>query len=296
VRPIRVIVPQAPGGTADTVARALAPGLSGALGQQLVIDNRGGAGGAIGTEAAAKAAPDGYTLSLNGAGPMTILPHIQKQVPYDPLKDFVPISLITTSPFALVVHPSVAARTVRELIALGKAEPGKLNYASAGSGSVIYLGMELFKTMAGVDVVHVAYKGSAQGLTDVLGGHVAVMLFAVPPVRPHMKAERLRLLAVTSARRSPLLPDVPTIGESGMPGYEVTTWTGMFIPPRTPPVIASRVREAVIKVTRAPEARAQFEAQGVEAVGSSAEEFATFLRADLAKNAKIIKLAGTRAD
>ena len=294
--PIRVIVPQTAGGTADTVARTITPGWSGNLGQQMVIDNRGGAGGVIGTELAARAIPDGYTISLNGTGPMTILPNIQKQVPYDPIKDFVAVSMVTISPFALVAHPSIAARTVKELIALAKAEPGKLNYASAGSGSVIYLGMELFKTMAGVNIVHVPYKGSAQGLTDVLGGHVALMLFAVPPVLQHVKADRLRLLAITSAKRSPKLPDVPTLSEEGMPGYEVTTWTGVFVPPKTSPQIVARLSDALAKTLRASELRPQLEAQGVDLVGSSAAEFASFLRLELARNAKIIKAAGGRPE
>lgn len=291
-RPIRVIVPQIPGGTADTVARTLAPGLSAILGQQWVIDNRGGAGGVIGTELAAKAVPDGYTISINGAGPMTILPNIQKQVPYDPVRDFAPLSLITVSPFALVVHPSVRAKTVKELIALAKAEPGKMNYASAGSGSVVYLGMEQLKRMAGINIQHVPYKGSAQGLTDVLAGHVAMMLFAVPPAVQHAASERLRLLAITGARRSPQRPDIPTIAESGFPGYDVTTWTGLLAPVKTPPRIMARLREALLQTLRTPETRAQLEAQGVDILGNSAEEFASYIRDELARHARILKSSG----
>ena len=294
-RPIRVIVPQIPGGTADTVARTLAPGLSATLGQQVVIDNRGGAGGIIGTELAAKASPDGYTISLNGTGPMTILPNIQKQMPYDPIKDFSPVSLITISPFALVVHSSVPVKTVKELIALAKAEPTRLNYASAGSGSVVYLGMELLKNMSGITILHVPYKGSAQGLTDVLAGHVAMMLFAVAPALQHVAADRLRLLAITSARRSPQRPDIPTVAESGMAGYEVTTWTGLFVPPKTPPPVVATLSSALNKTLRTPETRQQLEAQGVDIVGGSPEEFAVFLKAELERHAKIIKAAGGRS-
>jgi tripartite-type tricarboxylate transporter receptor subunit TctC len=293
-RPIRIIVPQIPGGTADTVARTIAPGLSAILGQQMVIDNRGGAGGIIGTELAARALPDGYTLSLNGAGPMTILPNIQKQVPYDPVKDFLPVSLITISPFALVVHPAVPVKTVKELIALAKAEPARLNYASAGSGSVIYLGMEQLKRLTGITMLHVPYKGSAQGLTDVLAGHVALMLFAVPPALQHVAADRLRLLGITSAKRSPQRPDVPTISEAGMPGYEVTTWTGLLVPPKTPAAVVAKLRGALIKTIRTPETRQQLEAQGVDIVGGSPEEFAAFIKTELDKHAKIIKGAGSR--
>jgi len=295
-RPIRIIVPQIPGGTADTVARTIAPGLSAILNQQMVIDNRGGAGGIIGTELAAKAVPDGYTISLNGAGPMTILPNIQKQVPYDPIKDFAPVSLITISPFALVTHPSVPVRSVKELIALAKAEPSRLNYASAGSGSVVYLGMELLKSMAGINILHVPYKGSAQGLTDVLAGHVAMMLFAVPPALQHVASDRLRLLGITSAKRSPQRPDLPTISEAGMTGYEVTTWTGLFVPPKTPPRVMNTLRDALIKTIRTPDTRQQLEAQGVDLVGSSSEEFSAFVKTELAKHAKIIKVSGGKVE
>lgn len=294
MRPVRVIVPQAPGGTADTVARALAPAVSGALGQQLVIDNRGGAGGAIGSEMAAKAVPDGYTICLNGTGPMTVLPHLQA-VAYDPLRDFMPLTLITSSGFALVTNPAVPAKTVNELISLAKSQPGKLVYASAGTGSVVYLGMELFKSMAGVEITHAPYKGSAQGLTDVLGGHVALMLFAIPPARAHAKADRLRVLAVTSAKRSRLLPDTPSLAESGLAGYDVTTWTGMFVPPKTPANIAARVRDAVVAAAQSQELQSHFEALGMDAVSSTPPEFSAFLRADYLKNGKIIKAAGAKA-
>lgn len=293
-RPIRIIVPQIPGGTADTVARTIVPGLSATLGQQMVIDNRGGAGGVIGTELAAKALPDGYTISLNGAGPMTIVPNIQKQVPYDPIKDFSPVSLITISPFALVVHPSVPVRTVKELIALAKAEPARLNYASV-RGGVIYLGMELLKSMAGINILEVPYKGSAQGLTDVMAGHVSLMLFAVPPALQHVAADRLRLLAITSAKRSRQRPDVPVISEFGMPGYEVTTWTGLFVPPKTPPPVVAILRGALSMTLRTPETRQQLEAQGLDIVGGSPEEFATFVKVELERHAKIIKAAGGRS-
>lgn len=295
-RPIRILVPQAPGGTADTVARTIAPGLSAVLGQQLVIDNRGGAGGIIGTELAAKAAPDGYTISLNGAGPMTILPNVQKHVPYDPINDFIPVSLVTISPFALVTHPSLRARSVKELIALAKAEPGKLNYASAGSGSVVYLGMELLKNMTGSNIVHVPYKGSAQGLTDVLAGHVSMMLFAVPPALQHVAADRLRLLGITSAKRSPQRPDVPTVSESGLPGYEVTTWTGLFVPAKTPPELVSKLNDAMVKTVRIAETRQQLESQGVDVIGGNSREFATFLALELTRHAKTIRLAGTKQE
>ncbi len=291
-RPIRMIVPQTPGGTADTVARTVAPGLSAALGQQIVIDNRGGAGGIIGTELSAKAIPDGYTISLNGAGPLTISPLLQKQAPYDPVKDFVPISLITISPFALVVHAAVPAKSVKELIALAKAEPGKLNYASGGTGSVSYLGMELFKSMAGVNILHVPYKGTAPGMIDVLAGNITMILFAVPPAVQHVAAGRLRMLGVSGANRSPQYPDIPTIREAGMAGYDVTTWTGLLLPLKTPPAIVAKQRDALAKTIGAPETRRQLESQGLDIITNTSEAFTNFIRAELAKHAKIIKAAG----
>ena len=292
-RPVRIVTVGA-GSQNDIVARLLIPQLSAIWRQPVVIENRPGAGAIIGTELAARALPDGYTISLNGAGPMTVLPNFQKQVPYDPIKDFAPVSLITISPFALVVHPSVPVKTVKELIALAKAEPARLNYASAGSGSVVYLGMELLKSMTGITILHVPYKGSAQGLTDVLAGHVAMMLFAVAPALQHVAADRLRLLAITSAKRSPQRPDIPTISESGLPGYDVTTWTGLFVPPKTPAPVMAKLRDALSKTLRTPETRQQLEAQGVDIVGGSPEEFAAFLKLELERHAKIIKAAGDR--
>lgn len=295
-RPIRLIVPQTPGGTADTMARILAPAFSTALGQQLVIDNRGGAGGIIGTEMVARAAPDGYTLSFNGAGPLTISPNIQREVPYDPLRDFQAVSMTTVSPFALVVHPGIRAHTVKDLIAQAKAEPGKLNYASAGSGSVVYLGMELLKTMTGVNILHVPYKGTAQGLTDVMAGHVAMMLFTVAPALQHDAAKRLRVLGVTGAKRSALRPDIPTVAEAGLPGYEVTTWTGLLAPAKTPRDITSILRAALVKSLYVPPARAQLDAQGAEIVGGSGEDFAAFIKNELARHARVIKAAGGKSE
>ena len=295
-RPIRVIVPQTPGGTADTMARILAPSLASTLGQQLVIDNRGGAGGIIGTELVARAAPDGYTLSFNGTGPLTIVPNIQKGVPYDAVRDFTPISMTTVSPFALVLHPAVRARSVKELIALAKAEPGKLNYASAGNGSVVFLGMELFKNMTATNILHVPYKDTAQGLTDVMAGHVAMMLFTVAPALQHVASERLRLMGVTSAKRSPRYPDVPTIAEAGLVGYEVTTWTGLLAPAKTPRDIASKLRDALLKALRTPQARAQLDTQGVDVVGGSGDEFALLLKEELARHARVIKAAGGKLE
>jgi len=257
-KPIRVIVPVPAGGTPDMVVRTVAPGVSGLLGQQLVIDNRGGAGGLIGVELAARANPDGYTLLFSSPGALTILPNLKKHVPYDTLKDFVPISLVSSGPFLLITHPAVPVRTVKELIALAKAEPGKLNYGSAGNGVANHLAMELFKSMAGVSITHVPYKGAPQAVTDLIGGNVDVMFNSIAPVLPQIKAGRLRLLGIASAKRSPQLPDVPTISEAGVPGFEAVNWFGLFAPAKTPKAIVARLNDAVVKVVRAPETRAQF--------------------------------------
>ena len=295
-KPVRVIVPVPAGGTPDVIARMVAPGLSSLLGQQLVIDNRGGAGGLIGAELAAKALPDGYTLFFSSPGSLTILPHLQKHVNYDTLRDFLPVSLVSIGPFLLITHPSVPVKTVKELVALAKVEPGKLNYASAGNGAANHLAMELFKSMAGVNIVHVPYKGAPQAITDLIGGSVNLMFNSIPPVLQHIKAGRLRLIAVSSTKRSPQLPDVPTVSEAGVPGYESITWFGLLAPAKTPPAIVARLHRDLVKVVRAPDLKAQFEIQGYDAVGGSPAEFAAFIRAESEKYAKVIKLSGAKVD
>jgi len=274
----------------------VAPGLSTLLGQQLVIDNRGGAGGLIGAELAARAVPDGYTVFFSSPGSLTILPHLQKQVAYDTLKDFAPISLVSIGPFLLITHPSVPARTVKELIALARAEPGKLNYASAGNGAANHLAMELFKSMAGVNITHVPYKGAPQAVTDLIGGSVNLMFNSIPPVLQHIKTGRLRLLAVASAKRSPQLPDVPTVSEAGVPGYEAITWFGLLAPAKTPKPIIARLNDVMVKVVHAPDLKSQLEIQGYDPVGSSPEEFAAFIRAESEKYAKVVKFSGAKVD
>ena len=295
-KPIRVIVPVPAGGTPDVVARMVTPGLSSLLGQQLVVDNRGGAGGLIGAEMAAKAIPDGYTLFFSSPGSLTILPHLQKHVNYDTLRDFLPVSLVSVGPFLLITHPSVPVKTVKELLALAKAEPGKLNYASAGNGAANHLAMELFKSMAGVNLTHIPYKGAPQAVTDLIGGSVNLMFNSIPPALPHIKSGRLRLIAVSSAKRSPQLPDAPTVSEAGVAGYESITWFGLLAPAKTPPAIVARLHRELVKVVRAPEMRAQLELQGYDPVGGSPAEFAAFIRAESAKYAKVVKLSGAKID
>ena len=295
-KPIRLILSVPAGATPDVTARLITPGMSRLLGQQLVVDNRPGAGGMIGAEIASKATPDGYTLFISSPGALTILPYLRKHVPYDTLRDFVPISLISIGPFVLITHPSVPARTVKELIALAKAQPGKLNYASAGNGTANHLAMELFKHMAGIDIVHVPYKGAPQAVTDVVAGHMNMMFNSIAPIVGHIKAGRLRVLGIASAQRSQQLPDVPTISEAGLPGFEAVNWFGMFAPAKTPKRIIARLNEAVVKVVHTPEIQAQFLTLGADPVGSSAEEFAAFVRKDMEKYAKIVKIAGAKVD
>ena len=295
-RPLRVIVGVPAGGTPDVMARTVTAGMSKILGQPLVMDNRGGAGGLIGTEVAAKAAPDGYTLLVSSPGPLTILPHMQKKIAYDPLRDFVPIGLIASNPFLLIVHPSVPAKTLKDLIAHAKVQPGKLNYASAGNGAANHLAMEHFKSMAGVNITHVPYKGAPQAVSDVLAGHMNMMFNSIPPVLAHIKAERFRALGVGGAKRSPQLPDVPTIGEAGVPGYEAITWFGMLAPAKTPKAILARVSEAFTKTISAPELRAQLETQGAEPGSGNAQEFGALIRREYERYAKVVRTSGAKID
>ncbi len=295
-KPIRLIVAVPAGGAPDIAARMIAPSLSAALGQQFVIDNRGGAGGLIAAELAAKAVPDGYTLFITNPPALMILPLLQKQASYNAVKDFAPVGLISSYFSLLVSNPTVPVTTVRELVALAKAEPNRLNYGSAGTGSITHLAMELFKSMAGVSILHVPYKGAPQALTDLLGGQVALNFSAISLVLPHVKTGRLRLLGISNAHRSALLPDAPTISESGVPGYSMTTWVGMLAPTKTPAPILARLNDALAKVVRTADSRTQFAAQGAEPVGNGAAEFAAFIRTESEKYAKVVKLSGMLAD
>lgn len=294
-RPIRVIVSVPAGGTPDLTARLIGPAMSRALGQQLVIDNRGGAGGLIGAELAANATPDGYTLLISSPGALTILPHLRK-VPYDTLRDFAPIGLISSGPFLLLSHPSVPAKSVQDVIALARAQPGKLNYSSAGNGAPNHLAMELFKSMAGVDIQHVPYKGAPQAVADLLAGHMNFGFNSIAPMLPHVRAGRLRVLGVASAQRSRQLPDVPTISESGVPGFEAGNWFGMFAPAKTPHAIITKLSGALVQVVRSPEIRSQFEALGADPVGNSPEEFAAFVRRESERYGKVVKVSGAKLD
>ena len=295
-RPIRVILSVPAGATPDVTARLLTPGVSHILGQQLVVDNRPGAGGIIGADIAAKAPADGYTIFISSPGALTILPHLRRNLPYDTLRDFTPVSLISIGPFVLITNPGLPVKSVQELIALAKAQPGKLNYASAGNGVANHLAMELFKQMTGVDIVHVPYKGAPQAVTDVVAGNMNMMFNSIAPIVGHIKAERVRVLGIASAKRSPQLPDVPTISEAGVPGFEAVNWFGLFAPAKTPKPIIARLNAAVVKVLHTEDMRAQYAKLGADVVGSSPQEFASYVRRDIAKYADIVKRSGARLD
>ena len=295
-RPIRVLLPVPAGGTPDVIARTVTPAMAELLGQSLVIDNRGGAGGRIAAELAARAAPDGYTLFLTSPGALTIVPHVSKSVPYDTLRDFSPVGLVSTGPFLLLTHPSVPAKTVKELIALAKAEPGKLLYSSAGNGTANHLAMEQFKYAASVNFTHVPYKGAPQAVTDLVAGRVNVTMNSIAPVLAHIKAGRLQPLGVAALKRSPLLPAVPTISEAGVPNFESGSWLGLLAPAKTPKPILARLSEVMIKAVNAPDVRARLEAQGAEPAGSSPAEFGALIRREYELNAKVVKLAGVKVD
>ena len=290
-RPLHLIVPFAPGGGNDTVARLVGERLAGELGQAVVIDNKPGAGGVVGAEAAARAAPDGYTLFLGGVGSHAINPNLHAHLPYDPIKDFAPITLIASAPLILVVHPSVPAHSVRELIALAKAEPGKLNYASNGNGSSSHLAAVMFASMTGIDMVHVPYKGLAPALTDLLGGQVQLMFSSVVAIVPHVKDGKLRALAVSSKERLSLLPDLPTVAEAGVPGYQSSSWYGILAPAGTPADIVAKLNAALVKVIARPDVREALAREGADPVGNSPEAFGAFIKAEEERLGDLIRTA-----
>ena len=296
IKPIRVIVAVPAGGTPDVLARSVTPSMATLLGQQLVLDNRGGAGGRIAAETVAGATPDGYTLFMTSPPCLTILPHISK-VPYNTLTDFTPISLIATGNMLLLVHPSSPVTGIKDLIARAKAEPGKLNYGSAGSGTANHIGMEIFKGMAGISLTHIPYAGAPQSVIDLIAGRINVMLNSIPPALPHVKTGRLRALGVAGATRSSLLPDVPTVDEAaGMRGFQAGSWLGLLAPAGTPRAIVSRLNEVAVQVVRAAETRSRLIGLGGDPVGNSPQEFAAFLRADYDKNGAAVKQAGLKVE
>jgi tripartite-type tricarboxylate transporter receptor subunit TctC len=293
---VRVIVPYPPGGGTDTIARPLAQKLTESFGQQVIIDNRGGAGGNVGMELAARAAPDGYTLVIGLTAQLAVNPALYRKLPYDPVKDYEPITLIGAGAYLLVVHPSLPVKDVKELVALAKARPGQITYASSGNGSGGHLCMELFKTMTGTNFVHVPYKGGGPALVDTLAGQVQVLF--TPPVSAtqHVQSGRLRALAVSTVRRSAGMPDLPTIAESGVPGYDSGVWYGVLAPAGTPREIVMRVNGDVVKALQQPDFRTMLIANSIDPIGSSPEVLAQFIRIEMAKWAKVVRDADVRVD
>jgi tripartite-type tricarboxylate transporter receptor subunit TctC len=285
-----------PGGPADIVARAVGQKLIETWGQPVVIDNRAGAGGNIGTELVAKSAPDGYTLVVSNFGPLIISPFVYSRLPYDPVKDLMPITLAATSWFFLVVHPSVPAGTVKELIALAKAKPGQLTFASAGNASPSHLAGALFQSVAGVSLTHVPYKGGAPSVAAVIGGEVQLAIESPPPIVPQVKAGKLRALGAARPDRSPLLPDVPTVKEAGLPGFEVGSWYGFHAPAGTPKPIVDKLHAEMVRAMNTQELRDRFAAVGTETIANSPAQFSAFINAELKKWGKVISAAGVKAE
>jgi tripartite-type tricarboxylate transporter receptor subunit TctC len=295
VKPIRIVVPAPPGGGTDILSRTLAQKLGERLGQQVIVDNRPGASGMIGTDVVAKAAPDGYTL-LMAYTSHVINPGLQPKIPYDTLNDFAPVSMVGVIPSVLVLHPSVPVRSVKELIALAKAKPGALNYASAGSGSATHLSGVLFGSMAGVNIVHVPYKGGAPALNDVLGGHVSFMFANLAPTVPHLKSGRLRALAVTSAKRTSAMPELPTMAEAGLRGYEATAWFALLAPAKTPAAVIGKLNAEAVSILQLPDVKERLASQGADTMPGSPAELDRYIRAEIPKWTKVIRESGARAE
>ena len=294
-KPIRFVVPHTVAGSPDILARFLGIRLGDTLGQQVIVDNLAGAAGIVGAERVARAVPDGYTLFV-GSSAVVINPNLYKKVGYDVLRDFQPITALALAPLVLVVHPSLPARSVRELIALMKASPGAINYASGGSGSAAHMAAELFKVMAGVDIVHVPYKGTAPALIDLAGGQVPVGFYTLSATSGHVKTGRLRALGISALKRSPAIPELPTLAEAGLPGYEASTWIGVLAPAGTPREIVERLHAEIAKILTLPDVQQAFAVQGFDMIANTPTEFAAQIKGDLIKWARVIKTAKLTVD
>lgn len=295
-KPVRILVGTAPGGPIDLVGRITAQRLTQALGQNFIVENRAGAGGTITTELVARATPDGYTLLTASAATLCVTPHLYSKIGYDTLRDFAPISTVASVAFLMIVHPALPAKTVKEFIALAKSKPGQLFYGSAGSGSVTHLAPELFRSMAGVQVTHVPYKGAGPALIDLMSGQLQFMFNSIPTTVPHISSGRLRALAVSSLMRSQQLPDLPTISESGVPGYDATTWFGLVAPAGTPQDIVMRLNGVILKDLSDPAVRKTLLTQGLDPMGHTPDAFSKFLREELVKWGKVVKISGAKLD
>ena len=295
-KPIKLVIPFPPGGPLDLAGRAIGQKLQEAWGQPVVVENRPGAGGNIGADAVAKSAPDGYTLVMGALSTHAVNPHLFAKMPYDALKDFAPVTLVAITPNVLVVNPAVPANNVQELIALARASPGKLSFASGSNGSAGHLAGELFKTLAGIDIVHVPYKGGAPAMQDLLGGQVQFMFDNLANSMAQMKAGKLKAFAVTTAKRSALAPELPTMAEVGVTGFDISTWYGVMAPANTPPDIVRKLNAEIVKILGSEDMREKLKVQGAEPAPTSPEEFAAFIRAEWTKYAKIVKDSGAKVD
>jgi tripartite-type tricarboxylate transporter receptor subunit TctC len=291
VKPIRIVVTYVPGGNTDVAARLVSPHLAENLGQPVIVDNRGGAGGVVGTEIVARAVPDGYTVLFGTSAGLSINPQLQPKLPYNVERDFAPISLLVVNPQLMVAHPGLPAKTVGEFLKLARSQPGKINYASVGVGSPNHLGMELLKTMTGIDIVHIPYKGSAPAVVDLMSGNVSVFFSSIPVMLQHTRTGKLKPLAVGSAARSPAAPEIPTVAEA-VPGFEYVTWYGLFVPAGTPRAIVARLNAAVVKSLTLPQLDQQLRQQGSEPRPSSPEETAQFMKAEHARWSRVVKATG----
>lgn len=294
-KPIRIIAPSGAGGPVDVICRVVSQGLSEMVGQQVIVDNRVGAAGLIGTELVVKSAPDGYTLLFGFSGPLAIVPHLNPSTPYDPLKDLVAVSQVAAAPYVLIVHPNVPANSVRQLVALAKSRPGKMTFSSGGTGVGIHMAGELLKVTAGVQILHVPYKGAAPAMTALMAGEVDMMFNGVSPALPHIKSGRVRALAVGGDKRSPLLPELPTIAESGLK-FNTTGWYGVLAPRGTPQAVVLRLQGELTRALNTPVVKDQFVKQGVEGVGSTPEQFSALIRGEFEQWARVIKAAGLKGE
>jgi tripartite-type tricarboxylate transporter receptor subunit TctC len=295
-KPLRLVVPFPPGGGNDILARTLGQRLAEVVSQQVVVDNRGGAGGALGATIAAQANPDGYTLFLGSVGNLAQTPALKANLPYDPVRDFAPASLVAVSSFMLAVHPGVPAKSVQDLIALAKAGPGKLNYASAGTGSSLHMAGELFKYATATDMLHVPYKGTGPAMTDLLSGRVQLIFSTMPPVLPQVKTGKLRALGVTTIKRAAAAPDVPTIAESGVKGFNVSNWQGVLAPVKTPAPIMRKLNQDILKALAVPGMTEALAQQGLEPAGGKPEEFGALIKSEIAKYTQVVKAAKITVD
>jgi tripartite-type tricarboxylate transporter receptor subunit TctC len=294
VKPIRIVVTFPPGGPTDAIARPLGQRLADTWKVPVIIDNRGGAGGIVGTEIVAHAAPDGYNLLIGTAGGMSINPALHPALSYDPFRDFAPVGMLVINPQILVAHPAVPANNIRELVAYAKAKPGQLNFGSSGTGTATHLGLELFKSATGIDVVHVPYKGGAPALTDLIAGQVQLIFISIPSVMPQVKAGRLKALAVSSAKRSLSAPDVPTVAESGYPGFEYSNWNALFAPAQTPPAVVKKINAEVVRILNDPALAQSLSSQGADPAPGTPESLGAYMRLDHERWKKVIRAAGIK--